>query len=798
MFDDNAQPSGLDMSQRRVKQAGSPMEHDPAQDKPARQMPKKRDPNAISLDTEEMSNQHSLLLSIHRRELDRQWENRTEQAIDEDFFDNIQWDEADAQILRDRGQMPLVYNVISNAINWVTGTEKRSRKDYKILPRRKEDGKPAERKTALMKYVSDVNRSPFHVSRSFEDSVKVGVGWLETGVEDDNGGDPVYSRYESWRNMLWDSAATELDLSDARFISRSKWVDADIISAMFPERASLIEESVEEAGTYASGLEADGDEAMDSHEVSSQQHLGSATGDTVDGFHRPRSRVIEMWFRKPVRTHMMVGGVFGGDLYDFSDAHDEAIHSGSARLVRKLTMRVHVALFTSKGLLWYGESPYRHNRFPFTPIWAYRRGRDGMPYGMIRGLRDIQMDVNKRASKALFILSNNKTIMDEGAVEDIDEYREEAAQPDAVIVKKKGYELKMDADRELAASHLEIMSRSIAMIQQRSGITDELMGRHTNAVSGVAIERRQDQGSTTTTNLFDNLRLATQIHGEKQLSLIEQFYTEQKDFRITSMRGAPEFITLNSGLPDDDITRSKADFIISEADWHATMRQSAVESLLETMKTLPPQVAMVMLDLVVENMDLPNRDEIVKRIRSATGLQDPDAQEPSPEMVAAAQEKQKQAQIQEAMTQAGLAKVVAEAKRAQAQAEQATALAQKVIADAKQSLANAVDLGVDAQSKALDAAIKALSAPPAVPIADHMLVEAGFEGAPEKAQKTADLSRLIAAAHQQQAARELAAQQQQAQAQQSAPGQNPSNGQPGLAMPPPPMQDAPQGAPSPQ
>ena len=81
-------------------------------------------------------------------------------------------------------------------------------------------------------------------------------------------------------------------------------------------------------------------------------------------------------------------------------------------------MRIHVALMTEVGLLWFSESPYRHNKFPLTPIWCYRRGRDGAPYGVIRRLKDIQVDVNKRASKALHILSTSKIIMDYDALPD--------------------------------------------------------------------------------------------------------------------------------------------------------------------------------------------------------------------------------------------------------------------------------------------------------------------------------------------------------------------------------------------
>ena len=196
---------------------------------------------------------------------------------------------------------------------------------------------------------------------------------------------------------------------------------------------------------------------------------------------------------------------------------------GRATVVRKVRKRMFAAIMTEAGLVHISRSPYRHNRYPFTPLWCYRRDRDGMPYGVVRKLRGPQMDINKRASKALYILSSNKTIMDEGAVTDLNEFAEEVSRPDGIIVKKPGKHLEINADRELAAGHLTMMERSIMMIQQVGGVTDENMGRTTNATSGKAIERRQDQGALASATIFDNLRYSRQIHGEKKLSLMEQF-----------------------------------------------------------------------------------------------------------------------------------------------------------------------------------------------------------------------------------------------------------------------------------
>lgn len=715
------------------------------------------------LDSDESTELFNRLLQQYQIEIDRQSDNRIQMAIDEDFYDHIQWSEEDAFALKERGQAPLVFNVIAQTVNWIIGSEKRGRSDFRILPREKNDSKPAERKTQLMKYLSDVNRTQFHRSRAFEDAAKVGVGWLEDGVQDDDAAEPIYSRYENWRNILWDSASTELDLSDCRFVTRTKWVDEDIAKALFPDRHELLRLSAVEPERQGYDMEF-GDEVMDSHEIERETSGGHRS---TQENNRLRIRLIEVWFRKPENVQRIIAGDFAGEVYDpDSPQHQQAIYeaqqAGRSIVAGRLMMRMHCAIMTTKGLCYLGPSPYRHNRFPFTPIWGYRRGRDGLPYGVIRGLRDIQEDINKRASKALYILSTNKVVMDEGAVEDIDEFRTEIAKPNAVIQKKQGKELVINADRELAGAHLDMMGRNIAMIQQVGGVTDELMGRTTNATSGRAIAARQEQGSMTTAKLFDNLRFAVQAQGEMQLSLIEQYFTEEKRFRITNQRGNPEYVAVNDGLPENDIVRAKADFVISEGEWRASMRQAAAEHLLEVMTRMPPQVAMVMLDLVVEMMDVPNREEIVQRIRQINGQRDPDAEELSPEEQAAEQAKAQQAQMQQAMFEAELREKLAKAGKSEAEA-------QRIAAQVAKEMAEAAGVNVETQDKALDAAMKALMAPPVVPVADGILRESGFVSRTEQEQDMALQAQAEQTALEEQAAAEEQAmiEQQQMQDQQA-------------------------------
>jgi len=713
----------------------------------------KRPQTGNALDNGKNNRLHKRLLGFYTRELDRQAENRRDMGIDADFYDNIQWTEEQAAVLQERGQSPLVFNVTATTVDWVIGTEKRARTDFKVLPRRKEDGKPAQRKSELLKYLGDVNRSGFHVSRGFEDAAKVGVGWMEDGYQGDDEGEPLFSRYESWRNMLWDSAATEYDLSDGRYVMRSKWLDLDVAQAMFPKRKSLLTRSVDDADNFAM-IDGYGDEAMDGPELENQgRGDGTFISDRVTGYQRHRVRVIECWFKMPVQTEKISGGTFAGDIYDdMSPGHLSAIEEGDGEIVKKATMRMYVALFTTAGMLWLSPSIYRHNRYPFTPIWNKRRDRDGMPYGLVRNIRDIQSDINKRASKALHILSTNKVVMDKGAVDDIDELRNEIAQPDAIIEVNVGKQFKFDVDRELSQWHLELMSRNIQMVQQVGGVTDENLGRSTNAVSGIAIQARQEQGALATAKLFDNHRFAQQVRGEKILANIEQFMSEEKQFRITNMRGNPEYVTVNDGLPENNIVRTKADYIIDEQDWRATVRQAQVAELLDLLGKLAPvnpQIAIVLLDLVVEAMDIPQREEIVKRIRQVTNMKDPDAEDqpPTPEEQAQEQAAAQQQKLALETAMAQLRKIQSEAARNEAHAS-----------DIK---AKTVAANVGAQKSALEAASAVIVAPGIADIGDVILHESGFVSRSEGERDMQQAALEAQAAQQQQATQQPPQQQQQ-------------------------------------
>ena len=647
---------------------------------------------------------------------------RYEMAIDEEHYDGHQWSDEDRRELIDRGQIPSQRNLIKTAVDWIYGASVKMRTDFNVLPRHKDQIRSAEVKKDLLKYVQDVNKAEFSRSYALKDAIKVGVGWLEDSIRNDPDEELLMSEYESGRNMWWDHLALKRDVQDGRYIFRSKWVDLDIGIAMFPDRANQIKAAAIASNLY--GTDDDEFYWLNMHRIHDGHTYRQTLFDDIFNVNnrRERVRLIECWYREPANVQILHGFPrHQGEVFNAQDPfHQRLLNEGYATAVDATKMMVRCAIFVPDFMLQDIPSPYRHNRFPFTPIWCYRRGRDNTPYGVPRNLRSPQEDLNKRLSKAIFILSTNQVIADNNAVDDWDELAEEVARPDGQIKIKPGtVRFEIRNNTALVEEQVSLMHDDAKYIQDVSGVTDENMGRETNAASGLAIQSRQGQGAITTVEIFDNYRYAFQVQGEKQLSLIEQFYDEPKMVRITGNKGDVDFMLINEEYQNEqgeteinDITASQADFKVDEQQWHASAREALFTKMSEMMQNLPGDVQLHLLDLVIELSDVPGVDEFVARIRKLNGQGDRQSEPSEADQQLAAQKQEeaeqkelaKQTQIasleaQKAGTRKTLATVaLTEEKAKTEQAHQQALLAKPGIDQGKLDVARAKTVG-DAMDK---------------------------------------------------------------------------------------------------
>jgi hypothetical protein len=723
---------------------------------------------------EELTNRHRRMVSLWRREVTLQAPERFQKVLDADFVDGYQWDPSEAAELIERGQAPTVYNVIKPRILWLTGTEKRTRIEAKVLPRSQDDEQQAEVKGKLLKYINDVNRAQFARSAAFQQAVTVGVGWLEDTINPSPTAELLYSGCVHWREIWDDSANRPLpgQSNEAqRYLFRRKVVDLDVAQQMFPKYAealrrdsSNLDVQAFESDAYYMGERLGAGSGSDNPSFaldSTSRYQTSrifAEQSLIDGS-RPRVALIEAWYRKPQRVKML--RIEGGEsvLYDKANPeHETALRSGQAMLVDHMRMQMHLMVMTETVALHDGPAPFNHNKFPYTEIVCYARDRTGERYGVVRDIRDPQEALNKRESKALFEASANQVVAEAGAVEDEDAARREIQRPDAWITVKRDKRFEVVDRKGVAAVHLDMAVRDMQFVEIASGVRDENLGAETNASSGKAILARQQQGAVTTAGLFDNLRYAIQLQGEKQLSLVEQFYTAQRVVRIVGQKAPIEWLPINdsdplTGEPINDISRRNADFLVNDQDYRRDWQTAAVESIMDLLaKTMQtnPQAGFALLDLVIDaTPDLPNKAEFLARIRKLNGQSDPAAKQ-TPEQQQAQQmaEQMAQEQTELARRDAMAAVAVKEAEALLKQAQANKAQAEAALAGQPQGDPNAAgDMmamqdQARAQMAALDATIANLQGQLAKAKADQ---DARIEAAQITAEARLDEARIDAA-----------------------------------------------------
>ena len=685
------------------------------------------------LDGEEAQKRLKKLMQWRRQARVAQADNRTEMAIDEDFYDGIQLEPEDLRLMLSRAQAPLVFNMVKNTMNWVLGTERKSRVDYRVLPRKKDGSKEAKVKTKVMKYISDVSKAEYARSMAFTEAVCAGVGWLEVGAR--NTDEILFIRDERWRNMWFDHLSIRPDGSDMRYVVREKWVDLDVAMYMFPEREDelkVMAEGVNSLYPYHPDDTVITDNA-------SEFDLDSLYGGPFDGM-RERLKLVEMEYRMPQHVQIMRSndtdtpyGVLNGAIYNPKmEDHKYLVKGGYFTTTDAYKLVVRRAIWAGRTLLHDDMSPYIHNRFSFIPIFCYRRKRDNMPYGIIRDLRDPQSDFNRRRSKALFLLTANQVVVEKNAVDDIVEFHAEMQRPDGIAMVNEG---KMNAWREVkhdaqVGEHAKIAQDDERFIHSISGITNDANWQSRKELSGKAIGMMEQQGMTAHGVVFDNYFYAIQFVGEILLSNIEQFYDQEKEIRVTGDQQQDDFVKVNErkddGTIENSITRNKADFIVSKQDYRETIRQNMTEQLLTLITNLSktnPQVSNALLDLAIELMDdLPNKEEAVARIRKITGQHAPE-DEMTPE------EKQKVAQQEQAVAQEHA--LMKQIQQGLAQVKMA-----KDKSVAMKNMADAAIKKLEGFLKALEVAGTMQFAPQIVQAADEIVAEAqNIGGQQEQAQQ---------------------------------------------------------------
>lgn len=549
------------------------------------------------------------------------------------YYDNEQWMEEEKRELDERGQAALVRNEIKPTLDFVIGTERKTRIDFTTAPRTSNDVQNASIASEILKYVGDANHQKFLTSEAFSGTIKAGWQWIEICKNTDPFEDPIALRKVERDDFVWDPYAKQFDRQDGKYMIRGKWIDLEDAVALLPRHRAKLEAAVSSDGGEEEETDLDqpyhgtedksdrpGILAWDRRKVSPIEWIDKG---------RRRLRLLECWYKTPTQTWLSVNDLTSDiDEFDPSRAM-ELMFTPGIRLMEAMLRKVRLCIVAGNEILEDNPSPYRHNLFPFVPFWAYLTDKKRMPYGLITQLRDMQDEINKRHSKAMFLLNAHQVIAHSDVIDkkqnDWGAVMDEISRPNGKILldpSKKDSQFQIVNQSSEIKMQYEYQKDAQDSIRSISGVSGELRGEETNASSGKAIIARGVQGHTILGELFDNYRRSCQLIEEMKWAMVQQFYTKPKAFRITDQMGNYDFLEINKYVSDgtqvlvqNDISKAKVDIVIDEVAYHATVRQALLEQMMEMSAKLPPDIGLLLLDLVVEYSDLPKKDEMVQRIK---------------------------------------------------------------------------------------------------------------------------------------------------------------------------------------
>lgn len=154
------------------------------------------------------------------------------------------------------------------------------------------------------------------------------------------------------------------------------------------------------------------------------------------------------------------------------------------------------------------------------------------------------------------------------------------------------------------------------------GLYDASLGARSNETSGRAIMARQREGDVSTFHFIDNLSRAIRHAGRILIDLIPKVYNSDRMIRVLGQDGKASLVRVTDpqGVPDPaadiyNLTIGKYDLTVRSGPSYSTQREEAATMLTELVRA-NPQSAALLGDLIVENLDLPGGEKVVKRLQA--------------------------------------------------------------------------------------------------------------------------------------------------------------------------------------
>lgn len=474
------------------------------------------------------------------------------------FYLGDQWTNLEKRALSRQKRSALVFNKIRRIVKMIGGFERKTRMSLIAEPVEFQDEQLADDWSQILIHQMNIMGMHMVMSDAFEASLKVGMSLVSLTMDykkDMIEGNPILHRIP--HNMfLIDPRFTKRDLSDAEFITNRRQLSKEALKGLYPYQDELIDSLRSTNDNKYPGMTAKRN-MMDDDIVN------------VDEFWRRKTKQVNVLYHTESQVAMQIGN----ESLDREKIKYLREQFPGLELVKKAIPTVELNVIAEGQVLHTSEDPYGQGDFPHIPILCFfdpdynslENDTDSSLriQGIVRGLKDAQVEVNKRRSKALDILDsqiNSGWIAKEGTLKNTQDFFE-TGQGKVMLLNRNA--LMTDIQKIQAPdippnmiAFSEILDKDLMEI---AGASSELFGMPENEnmqISGLLAKVRQGAGLTILQDIFDNFRYSQKLLGNKIIKTVRNNFSEQKIMRVLGKPPSPNFFQTN--VEDFDILVEEA------------------------------------------------------------------------------------------------------------------------------------------------------------------------------------------------------------------------------------------------
>ncbi|EAP6364769.1 portal protein [Salmonella enterica] len=613
------------------------------------------------------------------------------------YYDGDQLEPEVISVLEERGQPKTIHNLIAPTVDGVLGMEAKTRTDLMVVSDDPDEEAEKLADAINAEFADACRLSNLNKARSdaYAEQIKAGLSWVEVRRNSDPFGPKFKVSTVNRNEVFWDWLSREADLSDCRWLMRRRWMDTDEAKVSFPGMSQIIDYAVHEWRGFVDTTLAEG---QDSQLMSAWEEYQSWSREQSEWLQSDRKRVLLQVIYYRVYQRMPVIELSSGRVVAFDKnnlMHAVAVATGRVQVTIGRVSRIRESWFVGPHFITDRPCTAPQGMFPLVPFWGYRKDKTGEPYGLVSRAIPAQDEVNFRRLKLTWQLQAKRVVMDNDATDMSNtEVMEQVERPDGVIRLNADRKNKtsiadvfsVQQDSQISNQQFTVMQESEKLIQDTMGVYAAFLGQNSNASSGVAISNLVEQGGTTLAEINDNYQFACQQVGRLLLSYLLEDLKKRRNYAVVINRNDKrkrQTVMLNEqgddGEMTNDISRLNTYIALAPVQQTPAFKAQLAQRMSEVIQGLPPEVQAAVLDLWVNLLDVPDKQEFVERIRTALGTpKSPDEMTPEEQQQAQQQQEIQRQQMELQMREmAGkVAKLEADAAKAQAAAQKDTAAAQ--------------------------------------------------------------------------------------------------------------------------